>query len=415
MKASEQITGFNSKLREYTNYALRSIKKVCKDIGPRPGGYESEKKAQEFVAEDLKKYADSVDIEPFDVHPKAFMGWFVICGILGIIGITALNFGFAVITLCCFTIAAILILGEFLFYKKVIDFLFPKKTSHNVYATRKASGETKRHIILSGHIDSAYEWRYTFFGGKALLFSGLISAIVGMLFIIVITVIGISQGLLFEAPDGLLLVLYRVSIIFIIPFFGLIVFVNFKRPVEGANDNLTGVFVSAAVLKFLSDNNVRFENTDVSVLSTGCEEEGLRGADAFGRKHKAEFTGDVETVVLVSDTLKDYDCMAIYTKDMSGTVRNSMQASALFKKAGETAGVELEYSLLYAGSSDAAAFSKLGITSSTFASMDPGPPRYYHTRLDTAEIMEPKTIEKSIEILLEAVYLFDEQGLKDKY
>ncbi|MDR1629029.1 MAG: M20/M25/M40 family metallo-hydrolase [Oscillospiraceae bacterium] len=414
MRASESVPGFQAKLREYTNYSVRGIKKICREIGPRPCGTESEKKAQEYMAKNLKDFADTVEIEPFDVHPKAFMGWFWICGILGIVCVILFNVGLPLVSLIITALMLAMIFGEFLIYGQVIDFLFPKKTSHNMIATRKASGETKRHIVLGGHIDSVYEWRYTYTGGKALLFGGLGFAIVGLVVLAVMSVAAVVQGALFEAPEGFARILGFVSIAFVPGFIGMIIFVNYKMPVEGANDNLTGVFTSAAVLKFLADNDIRFEHTDVTVLSTGGEEAGLRGARAFAKKHKGEL-GKVESMVIATDTMRDYEHLAIYTKDMSGTVRNHPQASALLKKAGELAGVELEYAYLYAGASDAAAVSKEKIPATAFAAMDPGPPRYYHTRLDTADNLVPKTIEKGIEVLLEAVYLFDEKGLQDSY
>ncbi len=40
MKASESNPNYPSKVREMTNYTIREIKKVCKDIGPRPSGEE---------------------------------------------------------------------------------------------------------------------------------------------------------------------------------------------------------------------------------------------------------------------------------------------------------------------------------------------------------------------------------------
>ena len=45
MKASESNPNYPSKVREMTNYTIREIKKVCKDIGPRPSGEENERKA----------------------------------------------------------------------------------------------------------------------------------------------------------------------------------------------------------------------------------------------------------------------------------------------------------------------------------------------------------------------------------
>ena len=56
-----------------------------------------------------------------------------------------------------------------------------------------------------------------------------------------------------------------------------------------------------------------------------------------------------------------------------------------------------------------------GIPSASLAAMNPGPPKYYHTRDDKADILDLKTIEKSIEISIEAAFLFDEKGLVDNY
>lgn len=75
MKASESNPNYPSKVREMTNYTIREIKKVCKDIGPRPSGEENERKAQDYVADSMSKVADSVVKEKFELHPKAFMGW----------------------------------------------------------------------------------------------------------------------------------------------------------------------------------------------------------------------------------------------------------------------------------------------------------------------------------------------------
>ena len=63
------------------------------------------------------------------------------------------------------------------------------------------------------------------------------------------------------------------------------------------------------------------------------------------------------------------------------------------------------------GSTDAAAASQAGVPAAAFVAMDPAPARYYHTRLDTPEILEPDTIAKGIELALRCVFRFDEKGL----
>ena len=52
-----------------------------------------------------------------------------------------------------------------------------------------------------------------------------------------------------------------------------------------------------------------------------------------------------------------------------------------------------------------------GHTTAAFAAMDPAPARYYHTRLDTHENLDLKTIEASLDICLNTLFLYGEKGL----
>ena len=105
--------------------------------------------------------------------------------------------------------------------------------------------------------------------------------------------------------------------------------------------------------------------------------------------------------------------MAIYNKDMTSTVKNNPEACKLVKEGGKIAGYDLPYKTVSLGASDAAAVtkSKSGIKAASFAAMDPAPARYYHTRLDTHENLDLKTIEASVDICLETLFLYDEKGL----
>jgi hypothetical protein len=178
MKASESIPNYAPKLREYANYTARQIKDVCKTIGPRAPGEEAEKKAQERFAAELGKYADDVKIEPFELHPKAFLGWIRLCAIIMIIANGVFFAGtfipgapswLPVIPLALSLICLFFIVTEFLFYGETLDPFFPKRTSHNVVAKYNAKGTAKKRIIVSGHVDSSYEWRYTYLGGPPLI------------------------------------------------------------------------------------------------------------------------------------------------------------------------------------------------------------------------------------------------------
>ena len=151
-------------------------------------------------------------------------------------------------------------------------------------------------------------------------------------------------------------------------------------------------------------------------MSVGAEEEGLRGSKAFAKAHGDEYKNDgVETFFMALDTLRDYDFMSVITKDMTGTVGLDKQACALVKKAAENADIPVKLSTIPLGSTDAAATQQGGIKSVAFTSMDPAPARYYHTRDDNVSVLEMKTLEDSLKVVLETIYLFDEQGLKDSY
>ncbi len=423
MKANESHTHYASKVRECSNFAIREIKKVCKEVGPRPAGFDGEKKGQDYVEKLMTPIADEVKRESFTLSPKAFMSWVMIDGILALIAAVLGILCFAnilpqpvetvlsIVSIALVVLAVFFLLGEFLFYKKVLDPFFKKAESSNVICTRKASGETKRRIIIGGHMDTAYEWRYTYLGGAKLVTTIVVSAILGLL-----VTLGLSIAGLFVENKTAELVMLIVQAVMIPALVSVMFFVNWKLPVDGAADDLTGVFASMATLLYLKHNDIRFENTEVVAVSMGAEEEGLRGSKAFAAAHSEEFKNDgVETVFVALDTLRDYDFMGIVTKDMTATVALDKQACALMKKAAENAGVPVKFTTTPLGSTDAAAVQQGGIKSVAFTSMDPAPARYYHTRDDNVNVLEMKTLEDSLKIVLETVFLFDEQGLKDSY
>ncbi len=421
MKANESVKNYPSERRMYTNYAARAIKKVCKEIGPRFSGSEAEKQGIEFMSEELKTCCDDVKVDSFSVHPKAFLGWIPMSGTLMIIA-TALFFVAQFFEIAALLIAPVVIsvfclffgITEFVFYMETLDKFTPKKTSYNTYGIRKASGETKRRIIFAGHADSSMEWRFSYLGGPKLLIATLGGAVLGLVYSLVVSIVVLVKSYTDPAFISTLAVdiLSYIMLFFIIFFITAILMYDKKRVVEGANDDLTGCFTSIAVLKFMQDNDIRLENTEVVALCTGSEETGLRGAKDFIKKHGEEFS-DVETIFIALDTIRDYDFMGIYNKDMSGVVKNDPEVCNLLREAGNIAGLEnLPYLTVSLGATDAAAISKSKkMKAAAFAAMDPAPARYYHTRLDTHENLDLKTIEAGVGLCLETAFLYDEKGL----
>ena len=421
MRANESVKNYESTRRMYANYAARSIKKVCKEIGPRFAGSEEEKKSIEYMAEDLKSCCDEVKTESYPVHPKAFMGWIpfsivimTISSILFFLGQFFVIAPLFYVSLGLTIISLFSIITEFVFYKETLDPFLPKKTSHNAYGIRKPSGEVKRRIIFCGHADSSMEWRFTYWGGPKLVAAVIGGNFVGLLVSLVFDVIAVVMSIVnpeFVTSTAMNILSY-ILLGFIVIFLSASLFYDKNRIVEGANDNLTGCFTSIAVLKYLQDNHISLENTEVVALCVGSEEIGLRGSKYFAETHGKEFS-DVETVFVSIDTLRDYDFMAIYNKDMTGLVANDPDACKLIKEGAKLAGYDVPYKTVPLGATDAAAISrsKSDMKATSLVAMDPAPARYYHTRLDTHENLDLKTIEASLDICLNTLFLYDEKGL----
>lgn len=414
MKSTESVGRYDSEVRLYTNYALKHIKTICKQFGPRPVGSESEINAQEYLAKELETTCDTVLKEDYKCSDKAFMSWVPIGAVMLILSAAFFTFGLPVVSLAIGCVTLFMILAEFIFYKPVLDIFFPKKTSVNVTGIRKASGETKRRIIFSGHVDSAFEWTYTYHGGRPVVAGIIVTAVIAVLLNIGGGIYGLIAGDgIVWTDDNLALKIIAVVMYVTVPVLGAAVFFcNYKRPVTGANDDLSGCLVSAAVLKFMDANNIRFENTEVVALMAGGEEAGLRGSKAWAKAHADEMKADgVETVFVALDTIREIDFMAIYDKDMTGMVKNDKRAANLVQTAAKNMGYDVPIKAIELGSTDAAAISQAGIPATAFTAMDPSPARYYHTRLDAEDNLDPRMMETGLKIALETAFLFDEKGI----
>ena len=97
---------------------------------------------------------------------------------------------------------------------------------------------------------------------------------------------------------------------------------------------------------------------------------------------------------------------------MTGTVKHDPKFSKLVMDSAVEAGHnDLKFASVFFGSSDAAAFSQAGITSTCLAAMDPAPADYYHNVRDSYDRLVPEAIKTGYEIILSTIFNFDEKGL----
>lgn len=397
-------------------YAIKGITKVCRRIGPRKPGSPEEYRAQQWFQKDMKNYCEETRIEEFTLHRQGFMGFIpftVACGIASVfVNWFASPIAALILCICAF----VPLFFEFLMYKEFDDFLFPKQTSHNMIAVRKPKGEVKQRIVMVGHSDSQFEWtlNYLIGGLQAKLFVE-IPAVVGLIVQTVFALVCIIAGkggaaVNIQSARWFFILFFVISCVFI-PFeFAFLFFQSWTKSVPGASDNLSGCYVGMAVVKALDEAKVRFENTEVVVICSGSEEAGLRGSKAYAKAHEKELK-EIPTCVVALDTFRDLETMAVYHRDLSGTLQHHDGTKVLVHDACANCGFDVKYESIYIGGSDAASFTQRGIPATGFAAMDPAPPRYYHTRLDTPENLRPEAIKAGIEIMIEACCMFDKDGI----
>lgn len=393
-------------------YIIDEITHIIKTCGKRDPGSEGEKKSCEYMAKVLKEDCgcEDVKIESYKVNPGAFYGWiYFTCSF---ILLSMILFFFAPVFAIPLIIAGFtLTILEFGLYKKAIDRLFKEKTSHNVTAFKKCTGETKRRIIFNGHPDATWEWPVNYALGGVGFEGHAITVALGAVYFLIISIINVvKNGIVFGMPD-MSSPLTKAGLIGLVfaPFVaGLFFMVNYKRVVDGANDNLTGCYMGIAVLKTLKDEGIELENTEIGVILTGSEEIGLRGAKAWVEAHPDEFQ-DVPTFIYSFDTINDPKYLMANYRDLNGTVKTDAELCDLFVEAAEAIGVPCKKGMIppLGGAVDAAGFAQGGYRAAGITGLNHKLERYYHTRLDTYTNMNEKGIANCFAATVKTLEMFD--------
>ncbi len=394
--------------KQSANFMFDFISHVISSFGKRDCGSQGERDAVNYMAETVKPYADSVVTEPYTAHPLAFMGWIYITVTLVLAGFVCAFFA-PLVSIILVVIGMLLMVLEFVLYRKVVDNLFPKRQSLNMMAIKKPEGEVKRRVIISGHADAAYEWTFNYlFGGKGFIAHFLIS-IIGILYFTAIAIWAcIDGGIIGTTTNINVLIALGAGGVFV-PFWILMyILFNPRIVADGATDNLTGCAMGISFLKALSDEGITFENTEVGCICAGGEEAGLRGAKAWVKAHKDDFK-DCPTTILCLDTIREEDHMLVNYKDMNGLVKCDTEATNLWLDACQKEGMPCKKGSVALGATDAAAYTAGGFKSVCVTAMNFNLPRYYHTRLDVAEDVNKDCLEKTFNVLCNFVESIDEQ------
>ncbi len=403
--------------KAYVNYMFDFVKRVCTDIGPRPGTSESEFKAGQMVKKEYDRFCDDVKVEPFTCRPGGFLGILSVIPVLQILAVVFyLWFTWASVLL---TILALLCyVLEMNHLREFADPLFRKGTSANVYGGIKAKGKAKATVIIGAHHDSPVEfpipirWR-----AKSTRFITVIIITIGLVFVVYLAkIIGEYFSLFYL--NWMVLGFRLFDFLIVVPIIGAILTVALRLGLKsstqtlGANDNLSGVAVTLGVAEYFSKN--RAKNTDVLVISHGCEE-CMRGSKRFVDRHwkelekKNTYTINFDTAGVGRFTIVSEE--KIYTTKHSQEICKMLQDSA--------AKLHLKYPVkiepFTMGGTDSAFYSKKGLKATSVIGLaKDGFPVVWHNREDTPERLSKDNLYSMLRLAVQFVADVDQLVQEEK-
>ena len=386
--------------QQSAKYMVDEITHICKDMPKRAPGSEGENIACEYMADVLKNDCgcERVTVERFKENPNAFFGWIYVtatCLLISYILYFFVPLASVIITLFGFAV----MIAQFGFYQKVVDFLFPKAMGTNVTAIKKPKGETKARIFYNGHPDAVWllnfndklgGWAYE--GHIAVGFGG---AIISLIFFI-ICAIKVGATAQIATPEVYGWTYYAgFAILVFAPFiFGLYFMWDERKVVDGANDNLSGCYMGIAILKAMKEQGIELENVEVGVILSGSEEAGLRGAKAWAEAHKEEFQDGIPTWIIGYDTIREQKHLCVNYRDLNGMVPMDKEVSDAFMEAAKELDLQCRPNIVppFGGATDPAAFKQAGFKAAGITGMDHNIQPYYHTMRDTYDNMDENAL-----------------------
>jgi len=394
----------------HQDYMFGLLKKVIDEIGPRPPCSEAEKKLGRLLVEEWKPICDRVDVEPFTCSPTAPLGSLyimVLCYFVAVI----LYWYFPPAALVMATVGCSILLLEILWLREFMDFLFPLKQGENVIGTMRPRGQPTQRVVVSGHMDSAYEWNLLLYLKSAsilVVVAGILAALAAFGGCLAKT-IAYFNGF----SDSTALTVVGIALIALTPVMGLLLFFTSWRPVPGAFDNLSAVSVVAGLGQYIGEakrSEAWFpEGTEVVLLATSSEEAGHRGAKRYVKRHLEELK-TIPTYGLFLEMIKDEKHLAVWKGESSTGARHDPELVRMAQEVATSHNWPMFVGQLPPLlTTDADSFSLNGIPAVCLTSCDPSKlDPTYHTRNDTYEHVRPESLSVVLQLVIDMIQRIDE-------
>lgn len=408
----------------YSDYMYDIVDTICNRFGPRYSCSETERKANEWIKEELDKFCDKTFIDEFQARPAMYpQGLIKIAAIFGVLAPLFIPFRFPIPIFATIFIglAFWVLYSELMLMKGWIWPFFKKKKSSNVFGIIKPSEEIKFRLIFEGHTDSAKEMNIASYSPKARKYI----AILGIYYLIHTIIFSIWKLIGSGLNSGVYSIyeyyLFSWTIVDLIYFFSLIIIFPFfiwtitgflgNAVVLGANDNLSASAVVIALGKYLAQNKPK--NIEVWVGSQGSEEVGDRGAEAFVEKYGAlglldnsytvvlECCGAAEDMFLIERDMHQ----AVYDVEINDMLR---EAHTEVKRDNPTL-IDIRSGRLKIGSCDACRYIHKGYKASALMGMEhlKNKAVNWHSINDAPNNINKKILMNFLDVCLKFVEIID--------
>jgi len=419
--------------KDDSKYMYEIIQSIIDECGPRMPCSPQEAQGAEIIKKELELVCDDVDLEPFSCNPNAFLGFIKVDIVLVLLSfisfflipLNLFNYWGYVMSFISFgfnLIAFLILWNEFFNYREFIDPLFKSRNSQNVIGKIYPKQEVKKILIFSGHHDSALQFNlltYLKIGYPIVIFLGLGIMFLWLLVSIVVILLILVNLFFYELFFLFVLILFLIGTP---AFIGLFLFVPFgekANKVPGAVDNLSAVAIVLALGKILKKNKELVpNNTEIRLISFGCEEAGLRGAFRYVAKHFDELKR-FEAECVNMDAIHSKDNITIIDFEASTRTKHSEIVVEKIVNAAKSSQIKIKASAMggsstfekivgqITGGTDATAFSKAGIKAANISAMDLNKMlKFYHQPTDTLDKIEKESLERVLQICI--AYIINE-------
>jgi hypothetical protein len=393
--------------------ALRLAGRLIDAIGPRPSGSAASRQAADALHGEAAQFADRAWSEDFPVHPAAFLGWIRLLVLLYIAGVALLWLAQFWLAALLATAGIMILVGQFFFYRELLDRFYPRQIGRNVLASLEPAGTVRGQLILSGHHDSArifnflarrpalYPWRVT--GGLAIYALFLLACWA-------LTLWTLFSG---AAPGWSTAVAALFSLLLL--WVGQLWWFASSESTPGAGDNLASTAVAWEALRHLAGEKAAgrpLQHLRVVAASWDAEEAGLRGARAWVKAAAGDDRLALPTWNLNLECLYDPAEFFLLTSDVNGTVRLSPELAGQCQRllAGRGRDVPVKPIAFLTGGTDAGELARGGAQATTLIGMPWGNNNrssVYHTPADVLNAVSPEAVAAAMGLAIDLAGALD--------